>query len=53
MSHHLPHRAPAAGLSGQAAARTSAATFHEREVRLVRESLWRRPQAGRGTKRGR
>jgi hypothetical protein len=53
MSQHLPSLAPTAGDIRRDAARASGTAFHEREVRLVRESLWRRPQGGPSTKRGR
>jgi hypothetical protein len=53
MSHHLPSFRPAAaGDARRGATRAPAITPHEREVRLVRESLWRRPQARTGTRRG-
>jgi Ni/Co efflux regulator RcnB len=54
MLHHLTSfAAPVVDDARARAARTSDSAQHEREVRLVRESLWRRPQTGTGHSRGR
>jgi hypothetical protein len=53
MLHHLSSfSAPVADTARALAARTQDPAQHEREVRLVRESLWRRPRSGGGGRRG-